>query len=262
MLLVTAAISVFSYLAFEVALPNFHRRKMLDGIRIGSSFYGDIHDGVPVAAEDAEPDSLAIAIDSDIDAASSAEALQWLPKVKSVCVRRQVTDIGIETLLSSLAATAVSGMEFRCEQMTDKALVNIGKLKSLKNLWFFSSSITDASLKRLKDVKGLKILLLWEAGRRQNSRRFGVSGFEGVGQLKNLTKLGIRGHAISNDSVRKLHSLTELKQLYFSYCIISETAISELRTVLPTCEIDVFYCEEPSTPSPDGIVTTPRRGGR
>jgi hypothetical protein len=253
-----AVASFVFYLAVAIILPVAQHRWAFQVVRQsrGSFYRGEVKDDVPHAILVKNPwgKFVSVTFDDDYQATSSARALKWLPELLQINFERQVTDVGIKSVLSRLPKNGLGHLSFICPNMTDAALENIGQIKSLESLFFMSSGITDEGLRQLKNVAGLTSLHLWEfVGERgvTDRNRFGPTGYAAIGQLKNLTSMRIRGYVVTDKSSRQLHGLSNLKQLHFVYCFISDAAIAELRAALPDCDIKIDECFEPDAPKPD-----------
>ncbi len=254
----TTAASVLSYLAVEFILPKVQHSWAFHVVRQsrGSFYRGEVKDGVPniIYVKNPWGNAEAVNFDNDYEAISSAHALKFLPEVTNVNFDLKVTDKGIATVLLPQTNSGILELAFQCPNMTDDALVNLGLLPSLESLMFTSSGITDEGLKQLKNAKKLRSLYLheyvWDKGQR-NRNRFGLAGYEAIGQLTNLINARIKGYVVADESASHLHGLFNLKKLDFVYCIISNDAIANLRSALPGCEIKAIHCVEPDAPMPN-----------
>ena len=258
LLLLMAVASFVSYLAVAFILPIAQHRWAFQVVRQsrGSFYRGEMKDDIPQAIHVKDPwgKFVSVTFDDDYQATSSARALRWLPELLQINFERQVTDVGIKSVLSRVPTTGLGHLSFICPNMTDAALENIGQVKSLESLFFMSSGITDEGLRQLKNVAGLTSLHLWEfVGERgvTDRNRFGPTGYAAIGQLKNLTFMRIRGYVVTDESSRQLHGLANLRGLSLVYCVISDAAIAELRSALPDCDITVSKCFGPDSPKPD-----------
>ncbi len=81
--------------------------------------------------------------------------------------------------------------------MTNAGLEQLGELSQVTNLWINESNVTDAGLKSLKRLNGLRKLNLYRA---DNITDAGLEHLMGMTQLREL----VLGHAITDDAVKKL----------------------------------------------------------
>ena len=82
-------------------------------------------------------------------------------------------------------------------KVTNAGLEQLGELSQVTNLWINESNVTDAGLKSLKRLNGLRKLNLYRA---DNITDAGLEHLMGMTQLREL----VLGHAITDDAVKKL----------------------------------------------------------
>jgi hypothetical protein len=259
LLLATAFVSLTLYVVIDFVLPTVERHRAIEFVRRSrGQFYRASfnQDGTPnpIYVRSAWESAEFVVLEDDAAVASSAHALGQIPELKSISFGQRVTDAGIKKIISPKPATAPLLLNFQCLQMSDVSLADIAQMSRLQELFFLSSSISAKGLEHLVGVQGLKTLSLWEQvgekGNVTDRYRFGPEEYSTIAKLKDMELIRIRGHVVSDDSVRELHALKNIKRLDFVYCIVSKAAIERLRLALPECNVRASECIEPDAPKP------------
>jgi hypothetical protein len=259
LLLVAAFVSFSLFVAIGFVLPAIERHRAIEFVRQsrGQFYRANFNqDGTPnpIYVRSAWETAEFVVLEDDAAVASSAQALGQIPELKSIGFGQHVTDAGIKKIISPKPATAPLLLNFQCLQMSDVSLADIAQMSRLQELFFLSSGISAEGLECLAGVQGLKTLSLWEQvgekGNVTNRHRFGPAEYSAIAKLKDMELIRIRGHVVSDESVRELYALKNIKTLDFVYCIISNAAIERLRLALPECNVRASECVEPDAPKP------------
>jgi hypothetical protein len=265
LMILIAAASLVSYTTVEFILPRMQRQWAVQVVRQSrGTFYRAEGEGGSVEtikSNDFWSKKDSVEFNTDSEAISSANVLEYLPELTPIEFFGKVTDKGIKRVLASQQNTGMVHLSFQCPFMTDAALENIGEWQSLESILFMSSSITDQGIERLNDLKGLTSLFLYEdfynhTPNAVNRNRFGPSGFKALAQQEGLVNLRFKGLVVSDECASHLQNAGGLKKLEFVYCVISSEALTNLRAALPNCEVVASHCAEPDARKPDWFEAT------
>jgi internalin A len=92
------------------------------------------------------------------------------------------------------------------------------------------TKVTDADLKCLKDIPGLKALHLI-------STKVTDAGLREVKDLKGLEELNLTSTAVTDAGLGELKDLKNLKTLYVQNTKVTAAGVAELQKALPKCKI-------------------------
>jgi len=184
-------------------------------------------------------DVSAIRARGDREAIAAAEHLASIPELQMVDLYR-VTDAGLGAICQIAPHPSLKYINlFECH-ITGTGLSDLSNLKNVLGLFFNTCQVDDAALARFKSMPALRDLWLIEEGKSADPSRFTEKSFAEIGRIESLELLRLTNLRISDDAARQLHSLKRLKTLSLGYCQISDTAVEELRTALPDCEVKRF----------------------
>lgn len=213
LMILIAAASLVSYATVEFILPSLQRQWAVHVVRQsrGTFYSTDVEEGSVEAIENKDLWSIkeSVELNTDSEAISSANVLEYLTELTSIEFFWKVTDTGIKRVLASQQNTGMVHLSFQCPFMTDAALEEIGQWQYLESLLFLSSGVTDQGLKRLNDLKGLTSLFLYEdfynhTPNAVHRNRFGPSGFKALAQQEGLVTLRLKGVVVTDESARRL----------------------------------------------------------
>ncbi len=144
--------------------------------------------------------------------------------------------------------------------ITDDVVKEVGTLKKLHALKFFTTSITNGGQKHLAGLDELELLGLGDNTRLTSMKelpelpqlRYLSLSFTAVDdeclkdlkRLKNLRGLDLYGTKVSDDGLKTLAELTELKSLDLRSTHVTDAAIKQLQIALPNLKI-MGYLERP-----------------
>jgi serine protease inhibitor len=117
------------------------------------------------------------------------------------------------------------GLEFSSTpltQVTDAGLKRLKDLKTLATLNLFGTPVTDAGLKELKELKNLSTL---ELGQTQVTD----AGLRELKDLKNLAALGLAGTQVTDEGLKELRDLKSLTALNLQGTQVSDEGLKELK---------------------------------
>jgi hypothetical protein len=194
-----------------------------------------------------------------------------------VLYETDITDAGLKTLGGM---PQLRSLQIAATKITDRGLAELARLPNLETLWLVKTAVTDAGVANIQHLPKLEQLAL---GKTQVTdacipllknlprlRKLYVGeaitdqGLKELGELHNLTDLGIMNTKITDAGLKHLAGLTNLKKLVLTtehvslaglrslqaalvkteFAIVLETKISDadiakLRAALPRAVIDV-----------------------
>ena len=117
-----------------------------------------------------------------------------------------------------------------CEKVTDRGLGHFASLHHLEELHLANTSVTGDSFDSLRNLDGLKVLML-------DSTPVTDDSLAKLAPLKNLEELWLADTAITDESIPHLIRLSGLKVLDLSVTKISREGVELVRKARPDCEI-------------------------
>jgi hypothetical protein len=127
----------------------------------------------------------------------------------------------------SLVTVYIEGREFDNHWMP-----TLAGLRSLEELQLAYTGVSDEGMAAVKDLHRLKSLWLYDD-------KMGDGAVFHLAGLSNLELLSLRLNSISGDALRRLGELRSLTRLTLDIDKINATAVDELRTKLPDCDVVV-----------------------
>jgi len=107
------------------------------------------------------------------------------------------------------------------------------ELKNAKELWLGGLPITDADLKRLKNLTSLTSLYF-------HATKITDKGLEHLSQMHNLQNLDLMGTKITNKGMKNLSSLTSLTNLNLSSTKITSEGLKELSSLTSLTSLKIM----------------------
>jgi hypothetical protein len=111
-------------------------------------------------------------------------------------------------------------------EVTDAGLKDLKELKGLRKLYLSGTKITDAGLKDLKELKGLEMLDLTRT-------KITDAGLKDLKELKDLKTLYLYGNQITDAGLKDLKELKGLQMLCLAGTKISSAGLKDLKQALP-----------------------------
>ncbi len=164
-----------------------------------------------------------------------------------------LTDAGLDSIkdLTDLEYLMINAPE---SSMTDKGLAHLQRLVKLRELYFTASQVGDdglAALEGLQNLERLDMLTgLADAGLSHitalsnlkqvnliNFSKLSDAGLLSLGKLTNLRKLGLIGCDVSDPELVHLRGLKALRDLDLRNTPVTDEAIADFRTALPSVRI-------------------------
>lgn len=169
------------------------------------------------------------------------EAMPYVAKYSSLSelYLGELTNAGLAQL-SNLTGIE----ELGCPNITDKGLVYLKAIPSLKRLNLRETRVTDRGLTHLKDMSSLEYLNLPESTTDKglahladlsNLKRLYIpsritdEGLRQLAKLNSLEELQISGEGITDDGMSHVAKLVNLKKLYLgNYCSVTNAGLAKL----------------------------------
>lgn len=161
-----------------------------------------------------------------------------LSSLKELHLGRELTNAGLAQL-SNLTGIE----ELYCPNITDKGLVYLKGIASLKRLNVRGTRVTDRGLTHLKDMSSLESLTLPESTTDKglahvadlsNLKRLYIpsritdEGLRHLANLNSLEELQIYGEGITDDGMSHVVKLVNLKKLYLENCSVTNAGLAKL----------------------------------
>lgn len=153
----------------------------------------------------------------------------------------EVTDRGLVYLKSIHSLKKLNvGKRNQKDQVTDAGMIHLAQINSLEHLELPHRDITDKGLIHIAKLKNLKFL--W-VGCGSSSQLNNVA-LKHISKLQSLESLQIGGAGISDDGMKELAKLTNLKQLHFPYAdSITNDGLSHLKELKNLERLDLGHCK-------------------
>jgi thiol-disulfide isomerase/thioredoxin len=116
-------------------------------------------------------------------------------------------------------------------RVTDAELKKLKELKGLQTLYLDGARVTDAGLKELKELKGLRKLDL-------SGTQVTDAGLRDFQELKELRHLDLRGTRVTDAGLKELKELKALRQLFLGGTKVTDEGVAEFKKVLPELTVE------------------------
>jgi hypothetical protein len=178
-----------------------------------------------------------VRMDDDVAVSSVVRSIQYLPEVRHFTLGENVTDKGLSGFCDAAADVPIDSLALFGPSTTPSGIVQLVKLKHLRTLFIHNGATNDEGLSHLKLMPSLDSLWILEQDDSGNPAQYTAEGFSEIGKLDRIRSLQLHGLKISDAAASKLHGLTGLEFLMLDQCEISDAALQDLRTALPTCNV-------------------------
>lgn len=150
-----------------------------------------------------------------------------LRNVKFVSLDHWGDDADLALLANS---RALLGLNFIASGLGDNGLLQISKIRQLKELHVDGTPITDAGLAHVSGLR-LKSLSL-------SSTAVSDDGLSSLQDMRSLETLNLGDTRVTDAGLAKLHGLTSLKNLNLLDTKVTNSGVNALRNALPGLEIE------------------------
>ncbi len=192
-----------------------------------------------------------IDVKNDAQAIVISRELGRIPEAGGIEFGRGVTDVGLTAVCESSNCDAVVSVSFFQCSISSDGLSKLDRFPKLRHIMFNTFQVIAAGLAKLKPLRTLRTLVFCEERPRANYNRLDDACFREISELVQLESLNFTGLNVSDTAARRLHNLKKLKTLIFQQGHISDAAITELRSELPTTDIHVDEKDRPPRMAPD-----------
>ncbi len=127
------------------------------------------------------------------------------------------------------------------KDVTDEALVQVGKLANVLWLNLARTKITDAGLASIREMKTVERLHLEKTG-------ITDAGLEQLRGLENLTYLNLYGTPVTDAGLVHLHGLKKLKRLFVFESKVTPEGITALKAAMPELQVIAGLENKPAEP--------------